>query len=101
MSATDYSGEWYKTATDEERQLFRDWLHGVLKDMNVTITFMKKDGTERVMNCTLQEDVVPIYEKKTDNVRDVSTEVCPVFDTDKQEYRSFRYDTIRKIEFKL
>ena len=94
-------GAWYKTATPEEQKLFRDWLYGVLKDMDVTITFLKKDGTERVMNCTLREGVVPLYEKKTDNVREANKEVCPVFDIDKQEYRSFRYDTIKRIDFTL
>jgi hypothetical protein len=92
---------WYKTANEEDRQLFRDWLRGVLRNMDVKITFTKKDGTNRIINCTLREGVVPIYEKKTDNVRDVNSEVCPVFDIDKQEFRSFRFDSVTNIEFTL
>ena len=92
---------WYGTASDDERAAFRKWLKGILHDMDVRITFKKKDGTERQMHCTLKDDVLPIYEKKTDNVRDESVEVCPVFDLDKQQYRSFRFDSILKIEFAL
>lgn len=92
---------WYSTANEDERAAFRKWLKGILRDMDVKITFKKKDGTERQMNCTLKEEVLPIYEKKTDNVRDENNDVCPVFDLDKQQFRSFRFDSILKIEFSL
>lgn len=101
MIRPDNVNEWYKTANEDEREAFRRWLKGILHDMDVRITFTKKDGTERVINCTLREGVLPIYEKKTDNVRETNNEVCPVFDLEKQEYRSFRFDTITKIEFTL
>ena len=37
----------------------RKWLLANLEESVVEVTFIKKDGTERVMNCTLQEDYLP------------------------------------------
>ena len=77
----------------------RKWLKDMLNFGPVTVTFLKKDGSERVMNCTLAESLVKDYEKKTDRVKTVSEETCPVFDIDKQEWRSFRYDSVITVEF--
>jgi hypothetical protein len=56
-----------------------------------TITFTKVDGNERVMNATLQESVVPATEGK----RTAPVSNLVVFDTDKQEWRSVRIDSIK------
>jgi len=69
-----------------------------LKAGQVCLTFEKKDHTIRVMNCTLQEDKVIAYEKKTSRVRKVNDEVVPVFDIDKQEWRSVRLESIQQVE---
>jgi hypothetical protein len=53
------------------------------------------------MNCTLQEGKTLDYEKKTDRVKTVSEETCPVFDIDKKEWRSFRYDSVTEIRFNI
>lgn len=93
---------WYESASPEERDLFHDWLHGILADQNlsyVSVTFKKKDGTERVMKCTLREDIATRYEKKTE--RKSNPDTCFVFDTEKQEWRSFRYDSIRVVAFEF
>lgn len=89
----------YKEWSDKERKIFRDWIKSHLKYGPVTVTFVKKDGTERVMNCTLKSDLTKDYEKKTEKVKVVNEETCPVFDLDKLEWRSFRYDTVTKVEF--
>ena len=40
-----------------------------LKQGDVSVTFTKKDGTERVMKCTLKEDAIPTVESsKKENV---------------------------------
>jgi hypothetical protein len=65
------------------------------------ITFLKKDGTERVMNCTLKSDLTEDYEKKTDRVKESNPDVCPVFDLDLKAWRSFRFDSVRAVEFGL
>ena len=37
----------------------RKWLIGLLESSPVEVTFTKRDGTERVMNCTLQPEYLP------------------------------------------
>jgi hypothetical protein len=60
------------------------------------VVFTKRDGTERTMNCTLRSDIVVPYEKKTERTHEPSAERMSVFDTDLQEWRSFRLDTVKK-----
>ena len=90
---------WYKNAEPQEQELFRDWLHGVLNDVTVFINFIKKDGTERKMKCTLKSDEVIPYEKKTE--RKPNPDTCFVFDVEKQEWRSFRYDSVTRVSFEF
>ena len=92
---------WYKTAEAKEQKKFRDWLKSHLKAGPVELTFQKKDGTMRVMNATLEEGKLPAYEKKTDRTKAVNEEVLSVLDLDKNEWRSFRFDSITNIAFKL
>ena len=40
----------------------RKWLLGLLETEVVEIEFTKKDGTDRVMKCTLHEDYLPEYD---------------------------------------
>lgn len=64
----------------------------------VQITFTKKDGTERVMECTLKEDMLPpqvdieeAIQKKKPN-----PDVLAVWDVEKEGWRSFRWDSVTK-----
>jgi len=79
----------------------RQWLINRLKDGPASISFMKVDGTKRVMLCTLQEDVVPVIENKTDKVKVANTEVLPVYDLEAKGWRSFRLDSILTVTFDL
>ena len=72
----------------------KDTLKDLLKRKIVQITFKKKDGTERIMKCTLQEDLVPIYEKKTERVKKQNDETLAVWDLDIEAFRSFRVDSV-------
>lgn len=88
--------------TDPE---FQTWLRGLLHDEIVTdlcVTFTKKDGTDREMRCTLSESRIPT-EKQPKETQATSTggSALRVFDTDKQEWRSFRWDTIKQVTFSL
>ena len=65
------------------------------------ITFVKKDGTERIMNCTLKSNLTEVYEKKTDRVKESNPDICPVFDLDLKAWRSFRFDSVRAVEYDL
>ena len=66
------------------------------------ITFTKKDGTERVMNCTTNPVVVPKVEiKEGATPRKQSETTMRVFDTDIKEWRSFTTKSIKQINVTL
>lgn len=90
----------YDSLTVEDRHEFEKWLRSMLHFGGVTVTFKKKDGTLRDMACTLHPDQIKSYDRKTDRTKSVNEEVCVVFDEDKQEWRSFRYDSIVKVYIK-
>ena len=89
----------YKGWSEDEKEVFRKWLISHLKYGPVTVYFTKKDGTERKMDCTLKEENIVQYEKKTERIKTLNEETCPVFDLEKNEWRSFRYDALTKVEF--
>lgn len=64
----------------------------------VSVVFNKKDGSKREMLCTLIESNIPADKQpKTDTEKEVSSTVgsaVRVFDIDKQEWRSFRWDSV-------
>jgi uncharacterized protein with gpF-like domain len=91
----------YSKFDDKDKASFREWLNEHLKHGPIYVTFLKKDGTTREMHCTLSESRVKSYEKKTDRTKAVNEDVCAVFDLDKQEWRSFRYDAITRVRFEL
>lgn len=77
----------------------RKWLHGLLLQEEVIVTFTKTDGSKRAMRCTLDPKKAIPHEKKTERVKTVSDNVMPVWDVEKQQWRSFRLDTISSVEF--
>jgi hypothetical protein len=84
----------------------RDWVHGLLKERNVVITFTKVNGEERVMTCTLNESTVPLASKvlgqgEAAPVKKENLEVCNVWDVNAKGWRSFRWSNVKKIEFSL
>lgn len=94
--------------TDKEIEQFKTWTLGVLHDDKITdlcITFTKKDGTERAMRCTLVEGRIPEDKKPTSissNTVGASTgSAVRVFDTEKAEWRSFRWDSVIEVVFTL
>lgn len=89
----------YSTFNEEERSLFKTWLRGHLNYGPTQVTFTKKDGTERTMNCTTKSELVEAYEKKTD--RAPNEETCFVYDLDKLAWRSFRFDSVTSVRFEL
>ena len=82
-------------------EIERDTLHVLLQMDVLTVTFEKKDGCERVMTCTLREDLLPpvvIKEGTEKKVRKVNEDVMAVFDLEANAFRSFRMDSIKNIE---
>lgn len=73
-----------------------DYLKNALYNGVVRVVFLKKDGTERKMLCTLKADLLPAQtdieeavQKKTPNPA-----VLAVWDVEAQGWRSFRWDSI-------
>lgn len=75
----------------------KDNIMEFLKANVAEVRFTKSDGTERIMKCTLREDLVVPYVKKTDRVKGANTDVVPVFDVEKNEWRSFKVDAVQSI----
>ena len=107
---TSMPGTQYQEGTEAEKAIIRTWVKGLLQTGNITVTFTKADGTDREMLCTLDSNMIP---QKTVSgpvdgiVKESRTRKAPdehslrVFDIDKQEWRSFRFDRLKKITAEL
>jgi histidinol phosphatase-like enzyme len=63
----------------------------------VEITFDKVDGTRRVMKCTLDEAYIAVHaesREKKENTRKPKEGLLVVFDTEKNDWRSMRVESI-------
>jgi hypothetical protein len=76
----------------------RKWLAGILEQSVVEVTFTKKDGTERVMNCTLLEDYLP---ETTGAGRSAGSDALAVYDVDADGWRSFRWDSVKAVKLSV
>ena len=79
----------------------REWVRGVLRMHETTITFVKKDGSERKMLCTRMENKIPSEKTPKNSGKAQSEESIAVFDLEKGDWRSFRFDSVKRIEFSL
>ena len=79
----------------------REWLQSMLRMGPVNVVFLKTDGTEREMKCTLQEVVIVPHVKTTERVKAESLETLAVWDIEKKAWRSFRLDSIKSVSFDL
>jgi hypothetical protein len=79
----------------------REWLKGLLREREVTIFFTKKDGSEREMLCTLSENKIPSEKTPKNSGKSKSDDALAVFDVKKSDWRSFRWDSVKKVEFSI
>jgi hypothetical protein len=75
-------------------EMTKDYILSLLKSDILNVTFKKVDGTERLMKCTLREDHIKPVEKTTDRQKKINEDIITVWDTEKDGWRSFRYDSI-------
>lgn len=73
-------------------------LQELLRQNTATVTFTKKDGTDRVMVCTLKEGVVVPHERKTDRVKEPKDDLLPVWDIEASAWRSITIPNIKSVE---
>ena len=112
-------GTVYQEADEQGRKYFRDWVRGVLEVAEITVTFVKADGSLRDMRCTLDRDRIPpqlpklekpAREAPVDGLRQhgflgeakevkvpEESHTQKVFDLDASAWRSFRYDRLKKV----
>lgn len=79
----------------------REWLRSLLSVQDLTVSFVKKDGTVRDMHCTLASDKIPAEFAPKNSGKAKSDEAIAVFDIENQGWRSFRWDSVTKISFEL
>jgi len=89
----------------------KEEIRSQLKESICRVVFTKADGSERVMRCTLLDDIIRpfieeiekrnsklILEGKTPTVRAENPNLLSVIDLDVNSWRSFKIDSIKSIE---
>jgi len=105
-------GTQYQEADDQGKEQIRSWVRGLLINSEITVTFVKADGTDREMLCTLDHSRIPvkpvapttttapvdgIVRESKKPKKEPDPHSIRVFDLEKQEWRSFRFDRLRKV----
>ncbi len=101
-------GTQYQEANDDNKAIIRDWIKSLLQNGSITVTFTKADGTDREMLCTLNPEHLPPMPMPIDGIVKESKErkkpdehSIRVFDLEKGEWRSFRFDRLKKVTAEL
>jgi len=117
-------GTQYQEADEAGQADIRAWVKNLLSASEITVDFIKADGTQRSMRCTLDSNRIPhaaapkpisvpaeIRASSTANIDGLAESRKPrkqpdphsvrVFDTEKNEWRSFRFDRLQKITAEL
>jgi len=83
----------------------KEQLMEMLRKEVVEVTFLKLDGDERKMPCTLMPSFLPPATKEDPmtqkKVREISDKVVAVWAVESKGFRSFRYDRVTKVEVLL
>lgn len=85
-------------------EVSKQWVKSCLQTNVCTVTFTKKNGDERVMKCTLDEQHFPPIQKEASEVSEVrqkSKEALAVYDLEAQGWRAFRWDSLKRFEMNL
>ena len=86
------------TLDEKELKQLGERLRGVLPTTVVTVTFIKKDGSERIMKCTLDPEKLPVATVTEDKKeRKKSEDTLAVYDVEAKGWRSFNLKSIKRI----
>jgi hypothetical protein len=97
-TSSNVTKDWNESDWDR----FNNWIRVLLTERNVKITFTKKDGTERVMNCTLDPNVIPLVESVQDKrEKNKDKDYIAVYDTDIKAWRSFIVKSVKSFDFEI
>ena len=74
-------------------------VRGLLSLGKVEVVFKKKDGTTRVMNCSLSKEFVPeqLEMALDEGKKIVNPDVQAVYDIEAEGWRSFRWDSVQTV----
>jgi len=88
--------------TDNDWSEFSTWLKSVLKETSVKVTFTKKDGSNRVMQCTLDPTLLP-QKTLTESTkpRKSNENTMSVYDLEAENWRSFIIKNVTSVELTL
>ena len=83
--------------------LTKDEIVEALQAHKCVVKFTKVNGEVREMPCTLREDIVPKYERKTTDKepKEKNQNTLSVWCTDKNAWRSFRVDSVLELKLDL
>jgi len=85
------------TIDQNEASWRNEYLKGVLQTGIANVSFMKKDGTQRNLLCTLLPSELPAQtdlEKAFKQQKTPNPDVLAVWDLENKGWRSFRYDSV-------
>jgi hypothetical protein len=87
---------------DSEWSEFKDFIKTLLHTQTIEVTFTKVDGSIRVMDCTLNPEVLPhvvVTEGSEKSQRKKSDSSIAVFDTEANGWRSFVIRNVQAIKY--
>jgi len=91
--------------SETDWEVFGPWLKDMLKMGPVTVTFKKKDGSTRVMECTLDPKLLPevtvTESAEPKRTKAPNDSVMAVYDLEAKAWRSFTIRAVSRVEFKL
>jgi len=76
----------------------KDAVLALAQDRVITVTFKKKNGDTRIMDCTLLEKFLPVQLDIENTTTRDNPDVLVVWDITSGGWRSFRIDSIIAIE---
>ena len=84
------------TQQQDDTSWRNDFLKSELFKNIVTVDFIKKDGTQRKLRCTLRADLLPPQTDLEEAVQNktANPDVLAVWDLENEGWRSFRYDSV-------
>ena len=88
----------YSTWDDADWSDYAEYIRDSLKEHEVTVTFTKKDGSEREMRCTLNPNALPTQDiTESKESRKKSENTIAVYDLDAQAWRSFTIRSVKNV----
>jgi hypothetical protein len=98
VQLTPPNKEW----TEEQWTTFRNWIVDHLRAGTISVAFNKKDGTPRIMKCTLNPELLPAQElKEGAREKKENLNIVSVYDLEATSWRSFTVKNVTNVTFNL